>query len=92
MRNLPAGFRGRGTWDVGERCGNEFGTVRVYKSTLGKKGLQYHVLGRNFGWVVGAGCALEALLLDSLRKLPVDLAFAVDFQSCVDIVRLLTDI
>nr|GEU38959.1 reverse transcriptase domain-containing protein [Tanacetum cinerariifolium] len=26
-----------------------------------------------------------ALLLDSLRKLPVDPAFAVDFQSCVDI-------
>nr|GEX43466.1 E3 ubiquitin-protein ligase UPL5 [Tanacetum cinerariifolium] len=28
----------------------------------------------------------EASLLDFFRKLPVDLAFAVDFQSCVDIV------
>nr|GEW12409.1 retrovirus-related Pol polyprotein from transposon TNT 1-94 [Tanacetum cinerariifolium] len=31
--------------------------------------------------------SFEASLLDSLRKLPVDLAFAVDFRSCIDIIN-----
>nr|GEX83487.1 retrovirus-related Pol polyprotein from transposon TNT 1-94 [Tanacetum cinerariifolium] len=43
-------------------------------------------LGRGFGVE-----RYKSSLLDSLRKLPVDSAFAVDFQSCVDIIQFLTD-
>nr|GEU98772.1 hypothetical protein [Tanacetum cinerariifolium] len=78
----------RGTWGV-KRKGFGVGEVHGISwgrrmNSVGKKGGKfcYSVISR--GKLGGIAYSVPvASLLDSLRKLPVDPAFAVDFQSCV---------
>nr|GEZ07928.1 putative reverse transcriptase domain-containing protein [Tanacetum cinerariifolium] len=64
-------------WGVREYAGDDGSTVAGF----GREFL-LGLVGVGFGFGVIA-ILVHASLLDSLRKLPVDLAFAVDFQSCV---------